>query len=73
MQRIFQTTNRKLFGIRNSIEDARSISPLKQHRFDVDNDKEVEVGALDKENMNYRESFMDIMNKSHMVEADQPI
>ena len=71
MQRIFQTTNRKLFGLKSSIEDARSISPLKHHRFDVD-DKEIEVTA-DRENINRRESFMEIMNKSHMVEADQPI
>ena len=67
MAKILQTTNKRLDGIRNSIENARSTSPLKPMRYDVDQDGEVEIG----EDQNIRrKSFIEIVNKN---DEDEPI
>ena len=68
MSRVFLNTNQKLYGIRNSIENARSISPMKPFRIDEDNSQ---IQGDDANDIRRRESFMELANKSTLLDGSQ--
>lgn len=68
MARVFLNTNQKLYGIRNSIENARSISPINPFKIIDDENSQILQGDDD---IGKRQSFMELANKSTILDGSQ--